>query len=527
MMGRVRRTLVALAAALALADGSIVVLALPDLAASLDATVEGAAAVIAVYTGVIALTLPLAWAARRRLDPAGLGAGGLLIFAAGSLGCALAGSLGTMLVMRGVQGAGGALAIATAAWMLRADAGGGTWAAIAIAGAAAGPALGGALTQAFDWHAIFVAQIPVAVLAAVACGWPGRAAAAHTMTPARGGVAVDVALGLVSAALTAVLFLLVFVMIAGWSVEPLAAAAALTVLPLAGLASMRIRGGDPRSRATIGALLIAGGIAALAAMNTASVWWAIAPQAMAGAGMGLALPALADAAGGAVRALTIRHVGITVALALLAPLIADRVEHSIQVTRERQVAALLDAPMGPLDKLRLAPRLVKGVDERDPRGALQRELERAAPSDPAKRAAYDRYAEQVDATVVRGVDDAFRPIFWITAALALLAALVLAPRPRPALAYAGAAAVALPAAALVVALAVAPSVPEIQDPCHHRTERPGAGLVERLANEALDRAACERGSSREQLVLDAAERVQRLLDQGGIDAQRLVQQLLD
>jgi MFS family permease len=524
----VRRTLVALAAALALADGSIVVLALPDLAASLDATVEGAAAVIAVYTGVIALALPLAWAARRRLDPAGLGAGGLVIFAAGSVGCVLSGSLGTMLVMRGVQGAGGALAISTAAWMLRADGGGRTWGAIALAGAAAGPALGGALTQAFDWHAIFVAQVPVAVLAAGACvgaHWSGLPAAAR-----RGEVAASIALGLVSAALTAVLFLLVFVMIAGWSVEPLAAAAALTVLPLTGLASMRISGGDPRSRAAIGALLIAGGIAALAAMNTASLWWTIAPQAMAGAGMGLALPALSGAAGGAVRALTIRHVGITLALALLAPLIADRVEQSIQVTRERQVAALLDAPMGPLDKLRLAPRLVNGVDARDPRGALQRELERAAPADPAKRAAYDRYAEQVDATVVRGVDEAFRPIFWITAALALLAALVLTPRPRPALVYAGAAAVALPAVALVIALAVAPSVPDIQDPCHHRAPRSGSSLVERLAMQALDRAACESGSSREELVLEAAERVQRLLDHRGIDADKaaaLVQQLLD
>jgi hypothetical protein len=248
--------------------------------------------------------------------------------------------------MRGVQGAGGALAIATAAWMLRADAGGGTWAAIALAGAAAGPALGGALTQAFDWHAIFVAQIPVAVLAAGACGWPGRSTAAHLMSrraaawrsTSRSGSSPRPDRGA---------FLLVFVMIAGWSVEPLAAAAALTVLPLAGLASMRITGGDPRSRAAIGALLIAGGIAALAAMNTASLWWTVVPQAMAGAGMGLALPALSGAAGGAVRALTIRHVGITLALALLAPLIANRVEHSIQVTRERQVAALLDAPMGP------------------------------------------------------------------------------------------------------------------------------------------------------------------------------------
>ena len=40
------------------------------------------------------------------------------------------------------------------------------WTAVAIFGFAAGPALGGALTQAFDWRAIFLAQVPVALAAA-------------------------------------------------------------------------------------------------------------------------------------------------------------------------------------------------------------------------------------------------------------------------------------------------------------------------------------------------------------------------
>jgi hypothetical protein len=112
---------------------------------------------------------------------------------------------------------------------------------------------------------------------------------------------------------------------------------------------------------------------------------------------------------------------------------------------------------------------------------------------------------------VRGVDDAFRPIFWIAAGLALLAALVLAPRPRPALAYAGAAAVALPAAALLVALAVAPDTAEIADPCHPRAAREGRDVVERFVTESLDEAACQRGQTREELVLEAAERLDRML----------------
>jgi hypothetical protein len=39
--------------------------------------------------------------------------------------------------------------------------------------------------------------------------------------------------------------------------------------------------------------------------------------------------------------------------------------------------------------------------------------------------------------------------------------------------------------------------------------------------DVLDRAACERGSSREDLVLDAADRLQHELDRNGIDAEQV------
>src|SRR5207253_9359364 len=52
-----RRLLLAVAAGLALADASIVTLALPRLLSELHATVEGVAAVIGVYTVVLAAAL--------------------------------------------------------------------------------------------------------------------------------------------------------------------------------------------------------------------------------------------------------------------------------------------------------------------------------------------------------------------------------------------------------------------------------------------------------------------------------------
>ena len=51
------RVALALAAGIALADASIVTLGLPSILIELDATVEGVALVLGVYTAVLALTL--------------------------------------------------------------------------------------------------------------------------------------------------------------------------------------------------------------------------------------------------------------------------------------------------------------------------------------------------------------------------------------------------------------------------------------------------------------------------------------
>ena len=510
---RVRHPLIAVAAGLALADASVVTLALPDLLVDLHTTVEGVAAVIGVYTVVLALALIPAERAMRRAGPARAGAAGLALFAVASLACAAANSLPVLLVARGIQAAGGAAAL-VAAFSLLAEGRDARrlWLWTAVLASAIGPALGGALTQAFDWRAIFLVQAPVGALAALAC--LGERVTSVPVTP-RSDPDVQVrpalALALLSAALSAVLFLLVLLLVAGWSEAPLRAAVAVTIIPAGALVGSRV-GGPLDRRAAAGCLLVGGGVLALALLPEAKLGWTLLPQALAGAGMGMALPSLAGgllperSSADAARLLTLRHLGIAAALAVLAPVVAHDLDAATLRARERGVALVLDAPLNPLRKIDLAPALLKGVGSRDPRAGL-RSAVAAHRSDfeGDDLRAYDRLGRRADDTLTTAVGEAFRTAFIVTGALALLAALLLVlPPPGAAL---GAAAATLAAYALLHA-SLAPDSVHLQDPCKPR-DLPGAGgiggFLQDRALELLDTTACRLHASREELVLALAD----------------------
>lgn len=531
---RARSWVVTVAAGLVLADASIVTLALPELLRALDTTVEGVAAVIAVYTGVLALTLPSAAHVVRVLGAARVGALAFALFAAGSLGCAAADSLPALLGGRVIQASAGSLALVATFELI----GGGTqagrrhWLGAAVLASAVGPALGGALTQAFDWRAIFIAQIPLAAAGALAARRdvpePATTPLVQELPEPRSTRRADaVALALVSAALTAVLFGLVLLLVAGWAIEPLAAAATVTVLPLAALAGARVHA-PPRVRALAGCLLVGGGVLALAWLPSASVAWTFAPQALAGVGMGMALPAFAGAllpertTREAARLLTIRHLGIALVLIALAPLLAHRLDVVTERAQEQGVALVLDAKLPPQDKLTLAPALLGGVEAERPRAGLRAALAgNGRHYTGEERTTYRALAQRADDVLVSAVGDAFRVAFLIAGGLALLGAAALAvgtsalPPPRPAgsarpalLAGVAALAVALPALYAAIHARDEPAPVAIEDPCQDR-ELPGtggiAGFLQDRALEALDAAACRYGSSREQLVLALAD----------------------
>lgn len=540
-----RSILIAVAAGLALADASIVTLALPELLTDLDTTVNGVAAVIWVYTLVIALAL---LAAPRAVDRFGVqvtGAAGFGLFAVACIACAGAGSLGVLLVGRALQAIGGAIALVVAFSLLAERGAAGNqgsarklWLGAAVLSAAVGPALGGALTEAFSWPAIFIAQAPVAALAALVC-WatepaPPPAEPPTMVGPTRLEWQPAAALALVSAALSAVLFLLVLLLVAGWAVDPLKAAATVTIVPIAALAGSRISG-DARWRAAAGCLLVGLGTIALAYLPNARIAWTFAPQVFAGLGMGLALPALGGEllpernAREAANLLSARHIGIFVALAILAPITANRLDNATREARTQGVALVLDAKIPPTKKLQLAPTLLGSVDESEPRAGLRRAIQSARGAvDQEDLAAYDELGRRADDTLVNAVGDSFFLAFLITGVFALLGAVLLARPARPPtwIPIAG----ALAALALVGQIASwhskAPEKVVLRDPCQDRVLPNSGGISGFLQDrvlELLDSGACRLNVSREELVLALADKseARRFKEKHGVDPQNV------
>ena len=184
-----RRGLLAVGVGLALADSSIVTLALPKILGEFDVSITSVAWVLTSFNLALALVaVPAAYVSRRRTREAFVS--GVLVFAVASLACGLAPSFDVLVGARCVQAVGAALLV-TSALDLLSQVGGGderalrVWVAAGVLGAAVGPAAGGILTQLLGWESIFLAQVPLAlVLLLAARGGAGRGVHAHAGRPA-------------------------------------------------------------------------------------------------------------------------------------------------------------------------------------------------------------------------------------------------------------------------------------------------------------------------------------------------------
>jgi EmrB/QacA subfamily drug resistance transporter len=152
-------------------DGSAVNVALPVLqtdvhasAADVQWTVEGYALVLASLI-LVGGALGDAFGRRR------IYAVGIALFALASLACSLAPEIHLLIAARCVQGLGGALAtpgsLAIIASAFSGQARGraiGTWSGAASITAALGPVIGGALVQYASWRAVFLINVPLALV---------------------------------------------------------------------------------------------------------------------------------------------------------------------------------------------------------------------------------------------------------------------------------------------------------------------------------------------------------------------------
>ena len=429
MTSRTRRALVGLGIGLALADSSVVTLALPDILRQFDVEIPQVAWVLTSYNlGLALAAVPAAYAARRRPVPAFVA--GTLVFAAASLACALAPSFGVLVGARCVQAVGGALLVCAALDLLTEIEGNDeravrTWASAGVLGAALGPALGGILTETLGWESIFLAQAPLALLTLLAVP---RLRVRPLVVPAgRPNVPANLALLLVSGALTAALFLLVLLLVDGWRIEPALAGLIVTVMPVAAIttAAFAQRIGNTATRAAAGVILITGGLAALGVLPGSAWWWTLMPQVLVGAGLGLALSALTERAlhGRSPQAvhggwtIAARHAGVVLGLLLLTPVFTSALDRNEDRALRAGAAAVLDSSIPSLEKLAVAQDVLAIVRAADREVPDVRQAFADRPDDPEYRTLEERLVSELD----RAVTAAFSRPFLLAALLALAA----------------------------------------------------------------------------------------------------------
>jgi len=442
---RVAAPLFAVTVALVLADSAIVTLALPDILQHLHTTVGEVAWVLIAFNLVLAVVaVPTAMVFARN-QPRFLSALGIAVFAGASAWCALAGSIEVLIAARCLQAVGGALALVGCLELLVAAYGERrgltTWVTAGVVGTAAGPVAGGLLTEAISWQAIFVVQVPFAALA-VPAALLVRGTDALTDDRHRPAVRPNITLALLSAALTAALFLLVLLLVEGWRHSPATAAVTVSVVPVAAVVAgplARLLRTSFEVEVAVGCFLIAGGLAALAIPPSAHLAWTVAPQALVGLGLGLTVDRLTahamemrlPRAHHAGWTITARHVGIVVGLAILTPVFTGDLEDAQVPAQEAITSLVLDAPLQPEDKVEVAQEL--GDRLTGERGRVPDLHPAFAKADvaPEDRAALAQLERDLDEQLERAATRAFRDSFLIGAGLALVALLtVLVPTRR-------------------------------------------------------------------------------------------------
>jgi MFS family permease len=440
---------VRLAVALAFADASIVVLALPQVVARLHTSISHVTWVIMAYNLALIVACAIVIPFARRLASAKALVAGLVVFGLASIGCGVADSMGVLVPFRCLQGLGGGLLVAASLPVFASLARPGDsplngWSAAAAVGMAVGPALGGVLTQLFDWRSIFLAQAPVAAAAAI------LVLAEHLRTPTEAEVEVEldvdaeqrssvldpltanISLLLLSAGLICALFLAVIALINVWLLTPLAAAAVVSVLPIVtAIAERAVRGNSPMLLAAIGSLAVAVGLFGMGLVTHKQLGVVVPALALCGLGLGLAFPGLTvaalrtsgPAAARAAKTTAARDGGILIGLLILTPVFVDQLNSAPNKAITSATKAVLSAPLPLTMKLGMAPGLIHAY-----KVAPQSELPNFAPAfeqmsaiaTPTQRVALIDLQARIDSIVQHAATSAFKVPFRDGAIFALL-----------------------------------------------------------------------------------------------------------
>jgi EmrB/QacA subfamily drug resistance transporter len=157
-----------------LVDITIVNVALPSIQRRLGASLSGLEWVVDAYAITLAALILTAGALADRFGRRAVFSLGIVLFTAASFLCGIAWNTAALDVARALQGVGGAALFATALALIGAEYQGAergraiaAWGATVGLAVAAGPLVGGILTDSFGWRWIFFVNIPIGVFAFV------------------------------------------------------------------------------------------------------------------------------------------------------------------------------------------------------------------------------------------------------------------------------------------------------------------------------------------------------------------------
>ena len=230
-------------------DATIVNVALPSIKQDLGFSQSSLAWVVNAYLIAFGGLLLLAGRIGDLIGQRRVFLAGLAVFTAASLVCALAASQGVLIAARFVQGAGGAVSSAVILGMIvtmfpepreRAKAIG-VYGFVAAAGSSIGLLAGGILTEAINWHWIFLVNVPIGL---------GIGLLTIRMVEDREGIGLDKGADLPGAVvLTGGLMLGVYTLLGveehGWGATQTLALGAVSIALLTGFVARQARSDTP------------------------------------------------------------------------------------------------------------------------------------------------------------------------------------------------------------------------------------------------------------------------------------------